>query len=121
MHDVGVRRGPAASKKNSSVLHEWSGTFIRGWREGADLWLDERRAFCGSPRRTEVEQMKGNTIKLITLSLIAVALSTTAALAQRECAGLAFCGGGGYGWTPSPPYRGIATPPAEAYSVPAKA
>jgi len=45
MHDVGVRRGPAASKKNSSVLHEWSGTFIRGWREGADLWLDERRAF----------------------------------------------------------------------------
>jgi len=56
--------------------------------------------------------MKGNTIKLIPLSLIAV---------QRECAGLAFCGGGGYGWTPSPPYRGIATPPAEAYSVPAKA
>ena len=36
--------------------------------------------------------MKGNTIKLITLSLIAVA-----------------------------PYPGIATPPAEAYSVPAKA
>src|SRR5215813_5153729 len=70
-----------------------------------------RRAarLCGSPRRTEVEQIKGNTIKLITLSLIAVALSTTAALAQRECAGLAFCGGGGYRWTPSPPYRGIAT------------
>src|SRR5262249_18641643 len=82
-----------------------------------------RRAarLCGSPRRTEVEQVKGNTIKLITLSLIAVALSTTAALAQRECAGLAFCGGGGYRWTPSPPYRGIATPPAEAYSGPAKA
>src|SRR5262249_13915679 len=34
-----------------------------------------RRAarLCGSPRRTEVEQMKGNTMKLITLSLIAVA------------------------------------------------
>jgi len=35
-------------KNNSSVLHEWSGTFIHGWREGADLWLDERRAFAAA-------------------------------------------------------------------------
>jgi hypothetical protein len=35
-------------KNNSSVLHEWSGTFIRGWREVADLWLDERRAFAAA-------------------------------------------------------------------------
>jgi len=57
----------------------------------ADLWLDERRAFAAALDERKVEQMKGNTITLITLSLIAVALSTTAALAQRECARLAFC------------------------------
>ena len=39
---------PQRPKNNSSVLHEWSGTFIRGWREGADLWLDERRAFAAA-------------------------------------------------------------------------
>src|SRR5262245_17399172 len=57
--------------------------------EKVPIWCSTSGAPLRQP--SEVEQMKGNTIKLITPSLIAVALSTTAALAQRECARLAFC------------------------------
>src|SRR5262249_1199741 len=76
---------------------------------------------CVTSARMATTSQPRSLLSMARLNIVQKIIQAYSTSGAVQCAGLAFYGGGGYGWTPRPPYRGIATPPPEACSVPDKA